>query len=152
MAYQADEGFQDAFTRTFQQFFGITHIDEATRDDIGAGQGLAGFFIDGEDHHQYAILGEHLAVAQDDLSDISDAQAVYKDVATGYMVGDLEGLWSDFDNISILGDDDMVGGNFHGVSQLGMQDELAVFAVNRHKELRVEQGQHQFQLFLGTMS
>src|SRR5439155_17050749 len=109
MAIEANERFQDVLARTLQQFFRVTHVDEATRDDIGTCERLPGLFIDGEHGHQYTVLGQDLAVTQHDLSYVADAKAVDEDVATHSMVGYFNGVRRDFNDITILGQDYMFG-------------------------------------------
>src|SRR5579859_198500 len=107
MAVQTDERLQHVLTGARQQFLGVAHIDEATRDNIRASQGLACLFINCEHHHQDAVLSQHLAVTQDNLPDVTDAKAVYKDIAAGGMILYLYRVRGDFNDITIFSYYDM---------------------------------------------
>src|SRR2546429_8792010 len=151
MTIQANKRLEDALTRTLQQFFCVTHVDKSTRDDIRACQGLSRLFVYGEHGQQYSVLCQHLAITHDDLPHVTYPKAVYEDVAARGMIHYLHSFRRDFDDIAILRHDNMIGGNTHGVGQLGVEYEVPILTVNWHEELRVHHGQHQLQLFLGSM-
>ena len=46
------------------QVGGLLFVDPTARDDLGAGDDLAGVGVDGHEHHDHALLGEVAAVAQ----------------------------------------------------------------------------------------
>ena len=108
-------------------------------------------FIDGKHRQQYAVLCQYLAITHDDLPHVTYPKAIYKNVAARGMIHYLHSFRRDFDNITILRQDNMIVRNTHGVGQLGMKYKLTVLTVNRHEELRVHHGQHQFQLFLSRV-
>src|SRR5690606_20492409 len=70
--------------RILDQPFRFPHVDETARDDVGTGHHFTGLLIEGDDHDQDAVLGELLAIPQDDIADVPDAQTVYEDLAVGY--------------------------------------------------------------------
>src|SRR5450755_1443276 len=152
MAIQADKRIQYTLTRALKQFLGVAHIDEAARDDIGARDRLSRLFIDGQHRHQNAILGQHLAIAQHNLTHITNTQAIYKDIAAAEMVDDLDLILSELDDIAILRDHNILIRNTQRVAKLCVQHQLTIFTMNRHEELRSNQAQHQLQLFLSAMT
>src|SRR5690242_6535069 len=151
MTIQANERLQDALACALQQFFCVTHIDKSARDDIRPRQWLPRLFIYGEHGQQYAVLCQYLAIAHDDLPHVTYPKAVYEDVAAGGVIYYLHAFRRDFDDIAILCQDNMVGRNTHRMGQLGMKYELAILTMDWHEELWVHHGQHQLQLFLGSM-
>ena len=62
---------------------GFSHIDEASGNDIRAGQKVVGTFFQGKSHDNDTVLGKVLAVADDDIAHIADAKAIHKDLARG---------------------------------------------------------------------
>src|SRR6266571_8754289 len=88
MAIQTDERFEHTFTRFFKQFFGITHINKPTRNDIRSGQRKSSLFIDGKNNHENAILRQHLAITQHNLSNVSYPKSIHEHIATGNMIYD----------------------------------------------------------------
>src|SRR5579884_4192483 len=75
VAIEANERLQHSLARTRQQLLSITHIDEATRNDVRSRQRAPSLLIDCQDSPQDAILSQDLAIAQHDLADIAYAQA-----------------------------------------------------------------------------
>src|SRR5690349_20020721 len=118
MAVQTDERFQHTLTRAFEQFFGVAHVDKATRDDIGTRQWLTRLLIYSKDDHQDTVLSKHLAVTQYDLPNIANPQSIDEDVAAWYMSSNLDGLRGNLDDIPILAKDDVIFRNTDRVGQL----------------------------------
>ena len=58
--------------RLLEQLLGLGRVDPAAGDDLGAGDDLARLRVDGDDHHDHALLGEVLAVAQHAVADVAD--------------------------------------------------------------------------------
>ena len=59
---------------------------------------------------------------------------------------------ADFEYISVLDDEDILGRQSHGLRETGVQDQVAVLAVNWHEVFRPDQGDHEFEFFLARMS
>src|SRR5947209_2771215 len=115
MTIQTNKRFEHTFAGTFQQLFGIAHVDKATRDNIRTCDGMSRLFIDGEHYHQNAILRQHLPVTQYNLPNVAHAKAINKDVAAGSMIDHFDRIWSDFNDITIFSQHDMVFRNTYRV-------------------------------------
>ena len=59
----------------------LVQVDEAAGHDLRPTDHRAGLLVDGDDDHEDAVVGERAAVAQDDLADLADRQAVDEHVA-----------------------------------------------------------------------
>src|SRR5438105_2199834 len=135
MTIQTNKRFEHALAGAFQELFGIAHVDKATRDNIRTCYGVPRLFIDGEHHHQNAILCQHLPVTQYNLSNIANAKAIDKNIAAGGMVGHFDRVWRDFNDIAILGYDNVIFWNTQRIGQLRMQDQLTIFTMHGHEEV-----------------
>ena len=74
------------------------------------------------------------------------------DVTTRHVIDHLNRFWRGLNNVSILGDDDVIFRNTQRVRHLRMQHELAGLTMNRHEEFWPDQVQHQLLLFLGGVT
>src|SRR3989344_442197 len=113
----------DAFPDSRKQFFIVFQIHKPSRNDIGTAANLSGFGINERDDHKHAVLGEHLAVADDDTADIADAQAVYHDVVHhgGFFVKPPR-VFCDVDDIAIVRQDAVFFWNADFLGELGVGD------------------------------
>ena len=75
------ERFLQAILDRIEKCSGLARMDESASRDLGSGHDPAGLTIDRNDHHQDAILGKRLAIADDNVSDSADAQAINIDEA-----------------------------------------------------------------------
>ena len=64
----------DAVSGFGEEGFAVSYIDEAAGNDVRACQNLVASFFQGDDYDDYAVLGQLLAVADDDISYIPYAQ------------------------------------------------------------------------------
>jgi hypothetical protein len=55
--------------------------DETVGDDLRSPNEVAALLVDRYDDQEHAVRGEHAAVAQDDVADLTDRQSVDVDVA-----------------------------------------------------------------------
>src|SRR5438552_10777520 len=121
MPIQTNERFQYAFASFFQQFFRITDIDKATRNDIRSCQRKSSLFIDGKNNHENAVLRQHLAIAQHNLPNISYTKPIYEHITASNMFPDFNRIAGHFDNISIFGDNNMIFLDAKRTGLLGME-------------------------------
>ena len=81
----------DRVARLVEQVLGLGRVHPAAGDDLRAGEHLAGLDVDGDDDHDHALLGEHLAVAEHALADVAD-DAVDVEVAGRHPAGRCEAV------------------------------------------------------------
>ena len=90
------------------QFFRIADIDEAAGYDIGAGQRMAGALGQSHDDDDDAFHGQLLAVADNDVADVADTEAVDEDAAGVDMARLMTGAIGKLKDLPIVANEDVI--------------------------------------------
>ena len=97
--------------RFADQFFRIADIDEAAGNDIRPGQGMARPFGQSHDDDDDPFHSQLLAVTDDDVADIADAEAVDEDAAGIDMARLMAGTVRELKDLAVVADEDVVLGD-----------------------------------------
>src|SRR5690606_32575389 len=76
------DGCQNLLLRIRQQRPVIADVDEPTRDNLRAADGLAGLIVEHHHRNDKAFPGKRLAIAQHDRANVADDTAIHEDPAT----------------------------------------------------------------------
>jgi hypothetical protein len=101
--------------------------------------------VDGDDDHDDALGGELAAISEDDLADVSDAEAIHEGHPGRDTACELD-LLPHLDHVAVLADQDVVGGDADLGCDLRVVCELPAFAVDGDEPAGPNQRQHQAQL------
>ena len=103
----------------------------------------------GRDH---AVVGELLAIAQDDGVSVADAKTV--DVDNAGLDGStaLDDTATHLERVAVIEDKDMVVLDAHLAGQLGMGAQMNGLAVNRHKVRGLGHGHQELELLLAAVT
>src|SRR5206468_832950 len=116
-------------------------------DDLRAGENLAGGGVDGDDHHDHPLLGQHLAIAQDAVADVAhdpvDVQIPGRD-----RVDEVQPLVGQLDHVAVLGQQDVGRRHAHLHGQAGVMGEVAELAVDGDEVLGPGDGLQRLELAL----
>src|SRR3972149_4539915 len=128
-------------------------VDEAAGDDLGPPDDVAGLLVDGDDDHEHAVVGEGPAVAEDDVPDLADRQAVDEDVAGRDRGGPPGGaVGQELDRLAGLDDEHVLRRDAGLDRQAPMLDLHPELAVDRDEVLRLREAEHELQLFLAGVA
>ena len=84
--------------------------------------------------------GERPAVAQDDLFDVADAEAVHHDVVCGHvLLGDVEVILGELGHLAVVHQDARSLSGCRPRARSAVRGAHEVIAVHRHEELRLEE-------------
>ena len=126
--------------------------DEAARDDLGRADEVAGLAVDGHDHEEHAVLRERAAVADDDVADLPDRDAVDIDVASlDPIAAPSRAVGRDLDRLAVLEDEDALGRDPDLLRDPAVLDEHPELAVDRDEVPRTCQVEHELQLLLARV-
>ncbi len=151
--FAAGEDVFDAFSGFGEEGFAVSDVDEAAGDDVGAGEDLVAAFFEGDDDDDDAVLGELLAVADDDVSYVAYAEAVNEDGAGLYaLLVDFGGAAGEFELGAVFADHDVLFLYAQAHGEFCVADEHAVFAVDGDEVFRFHEGEHGLQVFLGAVA
>src|SRR6266550_286999 len=75
---------QDSLDRLAHHRVLLVLVDEAAGDDLGAADDIARLLVDRDDDHEHPVVRQRLPVAEDDLADLADREAVDEHVARGH--------------------------------------------------------------------
>ena len=106
----------------------------------------------GHDDDDHAFHGQLLAVTDDDITDVTDAETVDKDPAGIDVTRLMTGTIGKFENLSIVANEYMILFYPHLYGQFAVTAQHPVFPVDRNEILRFDQAEHYFQLFLAGMT
>ena len=121
------------------QLVRLFDIDEATGDDVGARYDATVHTRHGQDNHNHAVLGQVLAVTQNDATHIAHTVAVHEDTARGDGAVDFGGVGGELHDLADVADDDVVGAHAHLHGQLCVALEMLLLAVDGDEELGLDQ-------------
>ena len=146
------ESVEDAPSGGVHEFFRLPHIDEAARHEVGTGNHASGRAVDRHDDDDDAFAGELLAVAQDDVADVADAETVDEHDARLHLAVELRRIARKFKNAAVFVEEDVFRRHAEALGELGVAHEHAVFAVHRHEVARTDQIVHELQRVLAGMA
>src|SRR5512147_161552 len=131
--------------------------NEAPGHDVRSGQDLARGLLDPEDHDHDAVVGE--------LHPVPEDHCVHAGVGSGTLglpvdvdpahVHEPRAAGAGFRELhhhAVLDDEDVLLRNIDLLRELGVVHEVAVLAVHGNEVFRLDQGEHELQLFLGRMA
>ena len=96
--------------------------------------------VDRDDHDDDAFFGERPPVAQHAVADVAD-DAVDVHVAGRHRAPlDLDAVVAERDDVAVLADEHVVGGDTRLAGELRVVHEVAVLAVHRDEPLRLHAG------------
>ena len=121
------------------QLLGFTHIHKSAGDDVGTGEDGAGVRIHGGHHHDQTVLRQMTAVAEHDVAHVAHAVAVHQHPAGGNGAGPLAGVLIQFQHLADVAHKDVIRIHTHVFCQFLVLHQMAVFAVDGHKVLRLHQ-------------
>ena len=93
-----------------------------------------------------------LSVTQYDISDISDAESIHQYSSRRYGSVDPAGIRCKLDDITQLGDKNILRRHAQRLRQLGMLLQMTVFPVDRNEKFRFYKSMDEFQLLLAGMT
>ncbi len=85
-----------------------------------------------------------MAVAQNDIAHVTNAQPIHHDVSLGHLAVDPSPIRSKFQHGSAFDDKDVLCGDAHVFGHARVVHQVAVLAMDRHKETRADEVEHQF--------
>ena len=85
-----------------QKILRLPHIDKASGYNIRARKQLVGMLLQCEDNDDDTILGKVLAVAENNVSDISNTESVNENAAGLYMIDHICAALTDLEHISCV--------------------------------------------------
>ena len=88
-------------------------------------------FVDGDDRHDHAVLGQMLAVANDDFLDLFERAGIDADASRRHRLAAIGGVVGEFDRLAVFDQQNFSGNRAHRMRQRGVAEQLAVFAVDR---------------------
>jgi hypothetical protein len=127
-------------------------VDETAADQIGTREYLAGPGVDGDDADQDAVLGEVPAIPQHHRAHVADSQTVDQHEAGTNSVSPGDRTALEFEDVAVLYDDDLRGGNAGPLGDLGMGCKMAEFSIDRNEIVGRDEPRHLFQLFGGGVA
>ena len=84
----------------------LVEVDEAAGHDLRPADDLAGLLVHRDDDHEHPVVRERAAVAQDDLADVADRQAVHEHVSGGDRAAAMRGaVRVELDRRAVLDDE-----------------------------------------------
>jgi len=115
-------------------------MDEAAGDDIGIADDGARLGVDRGDDHDHAVFGHHAAVAQDDLGNVADAQAVHHDIIGIDLLLEHQRLpaFLEFDDIAVVQDENLFLAEAFAQGQLLRFHQHVVIGVDRQEIIRLD--------------
>ena len=146
------EGTEHALSGGIHEFFGFAHVDEAARHEVRARDHASGRAVDCHDDDDDAFARELLAVAQDDVADVADAEAVDEHDACLHLAVEFRRVAREFKNATVFVEKDVLLGHAEALCKLGMAHKHAVLAVHGHEVARADQIVHELQGVLAGMT
>ena len=109
----------------------------------------------GADHGQqgdHPILSQLLALLQHPHINDAIARGIEQLNAGLHGFTATDRVWSELNHITIVNDEDVVGGHTHRLRRFAVADEHAVLAMHRHEKLGSGECQHQLLILLATVA
>ena len=93
----------------------IPYVYESTRNNIRTGYDGTVLLAQGNDNDQNSVLGQKLAIAQYDVSYVTNAKSVNQNIASGNFAGFAGRAALNFHNFTDIGNKDVIGINTNGL-------------------------------------
>ena len=143
---------EDAPSGGVHELLGFANVDEAARHEVGSGDHAPRGAVDRHDDDDDAFARELLAVAQDDVADVADAETVDEHDARLHLAVEFRRVARELKNATVFVEKDVFLGRAEALCKLGMAHEHTVFAVNGHEVARANQIVHELQRVLAGMT
>ena len=137
------EGAEHALSGGIHEFFGFAHVDEAARHEVRARDHASGRAVDRHDDDDDAFARELLAVAQDDVADVADAETVDEHDACLHLAVEFRRVAREFKNAAVFVEEDVLLGHAEALCKLGVAHKHTVFAVYGHEVAWADQIVHE---------
>ena len=134
------------------QVAALAHINKAAGDDIGSADDVAVVDVQRRDDDDQAVLTQMLTVAQNDRSDVADAETVDKDLARGDRLALLDAVLADLDHPADIADVDVLRRHTHRHRERTVLLEHLLLAVDGNEVLRLDQRMDELQLLLARVT
>ena len=129
-----------------QRVFGIGQ--EAAADDVRLTDGLTCVPVEGDRHHDDSVRCERPPVAEDDPVDpVDGGDAVDEDGACGNRTGHARPVAVVLDDLAVLEHEDLVDVDAGALGEQAVLHEHPVLAVDRDEVARLDEPEHELQLF-----
>ena len=117
-----------------EHLLGLGRVHPASGLDHGRAAERALLAVDGDHHHDHALLGQLLAVPQHPVLDVPH-RPVHVDVAGGHPAVARDPLGVELNHVAVLAEEDLGRVEAHGQGETGMVHHVAVLPVHRHEAL-----------------
>src|SRR6266511_5019635 len=131
----------------------LVSVHEAAGDDLRNTNNVARLLVDRDHDHEHTVVGQRAPVAEDDLADLADGQAVHEDIAgrdrlpaPGRPVG------VDLDGLAVLDDENVLREDARLDRQAAVLDRHPKLAVDRDEVPGLGAPEHEFELFLACVA
>ena len=118
----------------------------AAREHLGRDDGRAVLLGDRRDDDEDAVRREHPAVAQRDVGDVADVDAVDEDHARLHRLAEAGAVGVDLQRRAVLGAEDVLARDADGLRELAVDQHPLEVAVDRHHVLRAREVDHHLDL------
>ena len=145
------DGFDDDFAGASHQFVAVV-AEHAAGDDFWQGFHFAGVLIDGDDGDDDAVFGKMLAIADDYFLDFLEGAGIDADAARSDGIAAADAILRELDRLAVFEEEDFAGDAAELMSERGVAEKMAVFAVNGNEIFRLDELQNQFLFFLAGVA
>ena len=136
----------------FHEIFRFLDVDKASRNNIGPRDDASVLARKVHDHDQHAVLRQMLAVTQHDASHVSYARTVDKDLARRNGATPFAGSLRELKDLADVRDKNILRVHTHRLRKPRMRLQMALLAVERNEEARMQQRMHDLEFFLAGMA
>ena len=135
-----------------EQLLALAHVYESARNYVGTADYMAVVNVERGDDDDQAVLSEVLSVAQNDASDVADAESVDKYLACGYGRDLLHVVLVDLNRAANVADEDVLSVHAEEFGEVGVLAQMLLLAVDGNEELRSDKAVNDFQLLLAGVT
>ena len=107
--------------------------------------------VDGDDRHDYAVLGEMLPVAYDEFFDLLERPGIHAHAPRRHRIAPVRGVFGEFYRLAVFDQENFPGHRAYRMRQRGVPEQLAVFPVNGNEVPRTHKVQQKFLFFLARV-
>src|ERR1700676_1486310 len=141
------DGFEDDFAGSGDEFGAVIAL-HAAGDDFGRRFEAAGLFVDGDDGADEAVFGKMAAIADDDFFDFLEGAGIDENASGGDGIAGESAVFVEFEEVTVFEEQDFAGDAAELVSERGVAEEMAIFAVDGNEIARLDELQDEFLFFL----
>ena len=121
------------------QIAALAHIDEAAGNDIGTADDMAVINVQRRDDNDQAVLTEVLSVAQNDRTDVADAESVDKYLACGDGVDLFHAVLGQLNDLADIADIDILAVHADTHREVHMLSQVLLLSVYGDEVPRLDQ-------------